>query len=152
MNWKRAAVAVGGFISLAAAPAGGVDHLGWISGPWVSESKGEWTEELWSAPRGGVLLGTNKSGKGSRATGYEFMRIAADGQGAISFWASPGGQKPVQFKLVSSGSSGAVFENPANDYPTRIAYLRSGNTLVATISGPNGARAMSWTFKRRVSR
>lgn len=145
-------IAVAWLATAGAAPAASVGDLGWISGAWISESKGEWVEELWTAPRGGVLLGTNKSGKGGRTTGYEFMRIAADAQGTISFWASPGGEKPVPFKLVSSGASGAIFENSANDYPTRVAYMRSGDILVATISGLNGTRPMTWTFRRRVSR
>ncbi len=31
-------------------------------------------------------------------------------------------QKPVKFKMASSGNNKFVFENPAHDYPKRIVY------------------------------
>ena len=144
--WLMAAALVA---ATAAAPATRVDDLGWLSGSWVSDTRQGWTEELWTAPRGGVMLGVNRSGKGERASGFEYMRIAADSAGRISFWASPQGAAAVPFRLVSSGPREAVFENPKNDYPTRIVYRRTGTTLAATISGPDGTRPMRWTFRRR---
>lgn len=123
--------------------------LEWLAGNWAEEKSGGWTEELWMKPRGGVMLGVNRSGKGERASGFEYMRIAADPAGQISFWASPSGKAAVPFRLVSSRRREAVFENPKNDYPTRIVYRRTGSTLSATISGPGGANPMSWTFRRR---
>jgi hypothetical protein len=94
------------------------------------------------------MLGTSLSGRGGTAASYEFMRIAADAEGRIAFWASPGGQPPVRFALVAASRFGAVFENPANDYPTRIEYRRSGNVLVATISGAGGANPRIWRYRR----
>jgi hypothetical protein len=44
-----------------------------------------------------------------------------------------------------------VFENPAHDFPTRVAYRRDGDRLVATVSGPGGRDAQSWTFVRKPS-
>jgi len=153
MFLRVAAIAMIGMASIAASsPARGVQDFGWMSGAWVSESKGEWTEEHWTSPRGGTLLGTNRSGKGDKTTGYEFMRIAADADGTIRFWASPSGKPPVGFKLVSSGPKEAVFENPANDYPTRVVYRRVGDTLHGTIYGPRGKNPMSWTFRRPASK
>lgn len=134
-------------LALAAAPAS-VPDLGWMSGAWVSESNGEWVEEHWTSPRGGMLLGTNRSGKGGKATGFEFMRIGADADGTLTYWASPSGKGPVAFKLFSSAPNQVAFENPANDYPTRIAYRRVGATLHAAISGPGGKNTLRWTFRR----
>jgi hypothetical protein len=133
----------------AQAPNAQVADLGWLSGSWVSETRQGWTEEMWMAPRGGVMLGVNRSGKSERASGFEYMRIAADTSGRVSFWASPAGKAAVPFRLISSGPREAVFENLKNDYPTRIVYRRSGSTLVGTISGTGGANSMSWTFRRR---
>lgn len=153
MRSGLAALAAGALWAGAAAAAAdapkGVAALGWMAGSWAEDKAGEWTEEMWTAPRGGAMLGVNRSGKGERATGFEYMRIAADGAGRVSFWASPSGKAAVPFALVSSGRREAVFENLKNDYPTRIVYRRNGATLAATISGPNGANPMSWTFRRR---
>lgn len=148
MAWRTAIMTSAAVAIMAAAPAKDVSELGWLSGAWVSEASGKWTEELWTAARGGVLLGVNRSGRGARATGFEFMRIAADQDGTISFWASPGGKAPVAFPLISSRPREAVFENPANDYPTRIVYRRKGEALLATISGPAGQNPTRWTFRR----
>lgn len=122
--------------------------LRWLGGSWVSGTAEAWTEEMWTAPRGEVLLGLNRSGKGAKATGFEFMRIAADGEGRIAFWASPGGKPAVAFPLVSLKPGEVVFENTRHDYPTRVVYRRHGETLVGTISGPGGKNPMSWTFRR----
>jgi hypothetical protein len=140
-----AALSVGG----AAPPARpDVASLGWMSGRWVEEKGGRWTEESWSAPRGGVMLGTGVSGKGGKADDWEYMRIAADGQ-SVAFWGSPRGKPAVPFRLVSASESEVAFENPKHDYPTRIGYRRSGDVLVATISGPGGAKSMSWRYRKR---
>jgi hypothetical protein len=145
---RMAVLALIGLVTVAAAPAPTVADFGWLSGAWISQGKDGWTEEHWTSPRGDMMLGTNRSGKGDKASAFEFMRIAPDGLGRISFWASPGGKAAVRFPLVSSGRREAIFENPANDFPTRIVYRRKGETLVATISGPEGKSPFSWTFKK----
>ncbi|HYG48245.1 MAG TPA: DUF6265 family protein [Allosphingosinicella sp.] len=148
---KRMAIAISAWAMLAAAaPAGqSVEALAWLSGVWVQEKQGRWTEERWAPPRGGVMLGTSLSGSGAVAREFEFLRLAAGPDGGVSYWGSPGGKAAVPFRLVSLSGREAVFENPAHDYPTRIVYRRSGDTLTATISGADGANAMSWTFRRR---
>ena len=131
-----------------AAPGEGLEGLAWLAGTWVEETDGRWTEERWAPPRGGVMLGTSLSGRGDAATSYEFARIAVDGDGKVAFFASPGGQPPVGFRLVSQGAGEVVFENPANDYPVRIAYRREGDVLSAQIEGPGGADPMRWRYRR----
>ena len=145
---RNATIVLAALLSAAAAPQAKVDDLAWLSGAWVSETPQGWTEEYWTAPRGGVLLGTNRSGKGPTATGFEFMRIAADADGTIKFWASPGGKAAVGFPLTSYRKGEAVFENAGHDYPTKVVYRRKGNILIGTISGPGGKDPYSWTFKR----
>ena len=125
-----------------------VDRLGWLAGEWVSESNDRWTEEQWSAPRGGLMLGIGRSGKSDRAMGFEFMRIAAEADGSVIFWGAPGGQRPVPFRLVEQDDGHAVFENPRHDFPKRVSYRRDGNRLVATVSGAGDA-SQSWTYRRR---
>lgn len=146
---SRSAIAALAALLCAAAPEpASVDGLGWLAGDWVSEVNGRWTEELWSKPRGGLMLGVGRSGKADRAMGFEFMRITADGDGHLIFWGAPGGQSPVAFRLVSQDETTAVFENPRHDFPKRVVYRRDGRTLVATVSG-DGDDQQSWTYERR---
>jgi hypothetical protein len=131
-------------------PAQALTELSWLSGDWVSETPDDWTEEHWSADRGGLMLGINRSGKGSKATGFEYMRLQRNEAGQIIFWASPGGKAAVPFQQASDGGRGKiVFENAANDYPQRIVYERRGDVLTGTISEIKGGNAHSWTFRRR---
>lgn len=131
------------------APAAVAD-LGWMAGHWAQAgADGRWTEESWTAPRGGLMLGVNRSGRGETARAFEFIRLQAGADGVPVYWASPGGQSPVAFRLVSHGPGAAVFENPAHDFPQRIRYAVDGDELTATISAIDGSNEMSWRFRRR---
>lgn len=136
-------------VLIAARPAATVDDLGWLAGQWASEGDGRWTEESWSAPRGGVMIGYSRAGRGDGLREFEFLRIAAGEDGGLAYLAQPQGQAPVAFRLVRHDAASATFENGAHDYPQRIAYVRSGDTLTATISAIDGSKARSWTYKRR---
>ncbi|MGZ8285158.1 MAG: DUF6265 family protein [Allosphingosinicella sp.] len=142
------AVAAASVLLVGAAPAtSDVSRLAWLSGSWLSESGDTWTQESWTAPRGGMMLGTGSSGRGSEARDWEHMRIAPDETGVLSFWGSPRGAPAVPFRLVSITATQAVFENARHDYPQRIAYRREGATLIATISLANGSKPVSWRYK-----
>jgi hypothetical protein len=125
------------------------DRPFWLGGHWVQEDKdrSSWTEETWLS-RGRMLVGVGMSGSGEVTKSYEYMRIETDKEGRTTFWASPQGAKAVPFKMVSLSAAEVVFENPANDFPTRITYRRSNDLLVATISGPGGANARTWRYRR----
>jgi Domain of unknown function (DUF6265) len=125
------------------------DRPFWLSGHWAREDKdkGSWTEESW-IDRGGMLVGVGISGSGATVGSYEYMRIGKDESGRTVFWGSPQGQAPVPFKMVWLSAAEVVFENPAHDFPTRISYRRADDVLTATISGPGGADAQTWVYRR----
>ena len=137
----------------AAAPAATVDDLGWMAGSWIEEggedSGGRWTEEYWTVPRGGVMLGASRSGRGGSLGEFEFLRLQAGADGAVSYLAQPGGGAPVAFRLAARDATSATFENAAHDYPQRITYARAGDTLTATISLIDGSKARRWVYRRR---
>ena len=138
-----------GVLLVAASPAATVDDLAWLAGQWVTEADGRWTEESWTTPRGGVMLGVSRSGRGDSLREYEFIRIAAGDGGALAYIAQPQGRAPVVFALVRHDGNSATFENAAHDYPQRIAYARDGDALTATISAIDGSKARRWTYRRR---
>ena len=139
-------------VAAAAAPAStpdAADDLAWMAGSWVSEGDSLWTEERWSRPRGGVMVGTALTGKGDTAQSYEFMRIARDGKGRLTFWGSPQGKEATPFPVAAGGEGEIVFLNPGHDYPQRIVYRREGAELVATISLADGSNPQTWRYRRR---
>jgi hypothetical protein len=147
---KILAMAAAAALLVGAAPARtDVSRLAWLSGSWVSEEGERWTEESWTAPRGGMMLGAGSSGRGETVRDWEHMRIAPDEAGVLSFWGSPKGAAPVPFRLLSIDAGEVVFENAEHDFPQRIVYRRDGPALVATISAKDGSKAMSWKYRRR---
>lgn len=148
MGGVAAMMLLAGLATLAAAPAAGVEDISWLSGTWVSREGDRWTEEWWTPPRGGIMIGAGFSGRGETASSFEHMRIMAGEDGAVAFHGMPGGAPAVRFPLVKGGKGEAVFENPAHDYPQRISYRLEGETLVATTSLMDGSKPQSWTYRR----
>ncbi len=145
----RTIAAVLSVLLVAASPAATVDDLGWLAGDWVSEADGRWTEESWAAPRGGMMIGYSRAGRGDVLREFEFIRIARGDDGALAYVAMPQGGAPVTFRLVRHDAASATFENAAHDYPQRIEYARSGDTLTATISKIDGSKPRRWSYRRR---
>lgn len=148
---KRLFVAVLALLLMAqAAPPARVSDLAWMSGRWETQAaQGRWTEEVWSAPRGGMMLGFSRSGANEAIREFEFLRVAAGADGVPAYLAQPGGGPAVAFRLTAHSRTSATFDNPGHDFPQRIRYVRTGNMMVATISALDGSNAMSWTYRRR---
>ena len=126
-----------------------VDELGWMSGHWSGEESGVAMEEIWLAPKGGLMLGMHRDVFGEDRSFFEFLRIASTDSGVV-YLAQPLGRPPTAFRLVSSSAGEVTFENPAHDFPQRIVYARSGDVLTARVEGVvDGARrAQVWEWKR----
>lgn len=122
-------------------PAASLSALDFMVGSWRGGHEAVTLEELWTAPRGGVMLGLNRTVT-PRGTQFEFLRIEASagegGQTDIVYWASPGGKEPTPFPLVEVGETRAVFANPKHDFPQRIIYTRAGDTLHARVEAGEG--------------
>jgi Domain of unknown function (DUF6265) len=121
--------------------------LAFMAGCWRGPSgDGTTIEEYYTAPAENLMLGVSRYTKARRVTSYEFTTIALEG-GEIVLTPRPAGQQPAPFRLTRLDSTGAVWENPAHDFPTLIAYRRGpGDSLVARIEGPgrNGKRSAEW--------
>jgi hypothetical protein len=128
------------------APRTGIADLAWMSGQW--ETTDGATEEAWTAPRAGMMLGVGRTIHGGIVREYEFLRLQAGADGVPVYWGSPNGAAPVGFRLTLAGPSSATFDNPAHDYPQRIRYRRDGDALVATVSAIDDSHATSWTYRR----
>ena len=135
--------------AMAQAPAR-IESLEWMAGTWVSESARAKVTETWLGPGNGLMVAANLSTFASGRKSFEFLRIAETPAG-LSYFASPGGQPPVEFKLKESGDRRLVFENAAHDFPQRILYWRDGDALVARIEGTikGEAKQQEWRFSRK---
>jgi hypothetical protein len=133
---------------LTAAPAfADSPDLGWLAGHWRSETDRRVTEEIWTAPEGGIMLGVGRTIRDGRAVGFEFLYITTGADAA--YFAQPGGRPPVRFALVAQDGESAVFENPDHDFPQRIEYARDGDILTAAISTMDREREIRWSWTRQ---
>jgi hypothetical protein len=130
-----------------------LDDLAWLAGHWRVERDGVITEEIWTAPAGGLMLGLNRQVRPGRRAGFEYLRVEADGE-AVRYVASPGGGAPTVFPLARSAAGHVVFENPDHDWPQVIEYrLDEAETLHVRAAGlAEGSRASTWTMERVTAR
>jgi hypothetical protein len=134
-------------------PAGKAALPDWMVGCWESNVEGQWTEECWTTSRGGIMLGSNRSGAGEQLEMFEMMQIAVvPEKPGIAFWAAPKGVNRTKFDWAPSAEPGVTFVNPKNDYPQRIRYWREGEELHAEISLSDGSKPMRWRFSRPAAR
>lgn len=143
------AAALALLLAAQSAPAARVSDLSWMSGRWLTGENGRWTEEIWSGPRGGTLMGFSWSGEGAAIDAYEYIRVQPGEDDEIIYLAQPNGGAGIGFYLVRAEGMSATFENPDHDFPQRIRYVRDGDTMVATISRMDGSNAISWTYRRQ---
>lgn len=134
--------------ALAAAPATQPD-LSWMAGYWLSCLPNRQVSDTWTGPRAGVLAGTTVTTRPGRPVQVEFARIAPGADGVLAFHAIPDGQPPAAFALREAGERRLVFENLAHDFPQRVIYSRSGDTLTGRIDGKIGGadRSTEWIYK-----
>lgn len=131
-----------------------VNDLGWMAGCWEQRDGDRWTEECWTAPRGGLMLGGSRAGRGDSISEWESLRIqrdAANGEGPVvrlGYFASPGGAGWTLFAWSRSEGPGIAFFNVANDYPQRIRYWREGPERVAEIAMKDGSKARRWRYRK----
>lgn len=145
-------LASGGTLAARSAATGPLEPLRFMAGCWQGTGgKGQVIEEHYTAPSANLILGMTRYTRNGVATGYEFSTIAWEDSTAV-LTPRPDGQQPVPFRLVAMDGRSAAWENPAHDFPTRIAYRRvAGDSLVARIEGPGpGGAAVSeeWRMAR----
>lgn len=145
--WRNVAALLLLVPSVGLAAADNAAMPGWMTGAWLHAEGEEWADEYWTPPRGDMMIGASRSGKGDRLLFWEHMRIVREDDGNIAFWAVAGDQKAVRFALASATENAVVFENAAHDYPQRIRYWREGKALKAEISAIDGSRAKTFGWE-----
>jgi hypothetical protein len=128
-----------------------------LAGTWrTAPENGAWTEEFWTTPSGGAMLGGSRTiGPGpdgaERLKFFEFLRIEATPD-AVVYYGAPGGRSPpTPFRMVERSATRIAFENPAHDFPKRISYwLDDTGRLHASVGGlqQEAADTQHWVFDR----
>jgi len=108
--------------------------VAWFVGTWRMPQEGGFVEETWLPPSGTSMLGVGATVKGGQTVAFEYLRIEARPEGLV-YVAQPGGRSPgTEFTAELLSESEARFINPQHDFPTWIAYRRTGpDSCVATV-------------------
>ena len=144
-----AATAAAQAFSSPPAVSGRLEQLAWMAGSWGAPSGGADVEEVWLAPRGGLMLGLGRTVKDDKAVDFEFMRVEQRGE-TLVYLAMPRGAPATPFPLASLDASSAVFESNL-EFPRRVSYRKNPDgTLTARIEGTRNGQpaAREWTWKR----
>ena len=118
----------------------------WLTGEWLQQRDDRWSEEVWTLPRGGTMVGVGRTGRGEALRSWEVMRIVRAADGTLTFHAAPEGGRAVTFPAVEQGVRDVTFANPDHDYPQRIRYWREGRLLMAETAKMDGSEAQNWTY------
>lgn len=125
----------------------------WMAGCWEQRSGESWTEECWTIPRAGMMMGSSRNGSGDQLRDWETMQIVREDTddpavAKMRFHGAPRGQNRTSFDWVPSKEPGLSFVNAAHDYPQRIRYWREGEDLMAEISLLDGSKPRRWRYRR----
>lgn len=122
-----------------------VESVRWLAGCWARTGPGGSIEESWMPPRGGTMLAVNRTVRGDSTVAWEFIRVF-ERDGRLVYEANPSGQRLTEFTEEESGDASITFANPEHDFPQRISYRASGDTLHARIEGESGGEVRGADF------
>jgi hypothetical protein len=130
----------------ASSPDATLTALSWMSGSWGGGGE-RFSEEHWSDPRGGLMIGMHRDLRGEKAVFFEFLRIEQRGR-SLAYVANPRSRCPATvFWLAEISPERVVFANPLHDYPQRIVYWKDGGSLKARTEDMKGGKPQEWSWK-----
>jgi hypothetical protein len=135
-------------------PKAKIADLAFMSGTWTCQVWGGTFQESWSTPAGGTMQGYGRHIAGGKVGFMEFMSIETRPEGLVMYMVldapSKGEKKPVPFKLSSFDGKTALFENPKNDFPSKICYVKTPAGMKCWIEGMQGGKKSreDFAFKR----
>lgn len=115
-----------------------VEDMAWLAGRWTGDGLGGSTEEIWSEPLAGVMVGTFRLIRDGKTVFYEFLTLGVTGQGLsmrlkhfnpdMTGWEEK--DKFVEFRHVATKEGvvqfeGLTFQRDGADALTIFLALRS---------------------------
>ena len=119
----------------------------WMAGTWMMEDGANWSDEVWTDPRGGIMFGISRSGFGPQLERWDISQIRFKPDGRVSLFVQPQGRGAVEFPLVLISEEAIEFANPSHSYPQRIRYWRQGRLLMAEASRIGGSDITRWNYR-----
>ena len=106
-----------------------IDRFTWLQGHWADTATGFY--ESWEISQKGILLGNGYQLSDGDTVFGESLSIEKSGEN-WAYVVSFGNEKTV-FRLTSVPGDSLVFENPENEFPKRITYLKKDQGKISVI-------------------
>ena len=119
-----------------------------LAGCWEQRKADRWTEECWTSPRGGLMIGSGRDGQADTIRHWEWMRIERAADESLTFYTSPKGAAAVAFKATQITPTEIIFVNSGHDFPQRVRYITSTSGIDAEISLADGTKSVRRSYRR----
>jgi Domain of unknown function (DUF6265) len=111
----------------------------WLAGRWQGAWGQRVAQQVWSAPKAGLMLGTFQLAENDKTLVLELFTVVDEPDGikfhlrhftpSLMQWEKTG---PIVLNLASADSKSMVFENPIDGQPKRTVFTRvDADTFVA---------------------
>lgn len=114
--------------------------VAWLEGLWEAEDAVRRTVEEWTVTTEQTMEGEGRvyrKDSGAHA-GSESLRLVEMGGEVFYLAKTRGNELPIAFRLVTCEPGMATFENPDHDFPQRLVYRRSDESLHVDVSDLDG--------------
>jgi hypothetical protein len=126
-----------------------LDQLSFMTGCWAFQSGDTETEEYWTKPAGGMMVGLSRTVKGSRTIFTEYTQIREQ-NGTVSMFVQLGlAKSQTEFRLTKLAVGEAVFTSDLEN-PKRLIYRKKDDgSLFARTEGTKNGQPVSEDFPYR---
>jgi hypothetical protein len=118
-------------VSTPATPKPTLAQLSWLAGRWQGAWGPRVAQQVWTAPRAGVMMGTFQLAENNKTLVLEVFTVTDGGEGikfslrhftpSLVAWEKTG---PIVLNLASADAKSIVFENPVDGQPKRTTLTR----------------------------
>ena len=126
-----------------------IDRLSFMTGCWAFQSGDSETEEYWTKPSGGAMLGLSRTVKGGKTIFTEYTQIREQ-NGAFSMFVQLGlAKSTTEFRLTKLSLDEAIFTSDLEN-PNRLIYRKKDDgSLFARTEGTKDGKAVFEDFPYR---
>jgi len=127
----------------------------WLVGQWRSGAKEKVQfEEHWTEPAAGAMMGMFRLSRDGKPGVYEFLLLEEETDGTYlrlrhyRTHMEDIDKAPIRLKLTQADDKQLVFENPDNDKPKRILYVReSADKMAATVETTRDGKPSKFSLR-----
>jgi hypothetical protein len=126
-----------------------LDQLSFMTGCWAFQSGDSETEEFWTKPSGGAMLGLSRTVRGGKTVFTEYTQIREQ-NGALSMFVQLGlAKSTTEFRLTKLSLNEAIFTSDLEN-PNRLIYRKKDDgSLFARTEGTKNGKAVFEDFPYR---